>query len=692
MKLRIVCRSYGGENTKNRPAYYSKLLALHSLLRAAAAADAEIVFLNDGPVPADRLDLMREAGEIHTLPGVGMRRSYTTALRLPSERGWPDEDLVWFSEDDYLYTPDAFVRLLAAAGQLPADYFALYAGTDDMPVAPGIEEMPTPKGWDPGAPLDVDGQRWQRTMSTASTFGARVGALRTDLPIFLQALLPHRNMLRDHDTCVVYQGYEPHHWSRLGRDAIGRSGGSARDRLREAVLVPFKAALNLRSHRLPAHRRTLLAAVPNLATHLEVEQLSPGRDWEQVAEDTRRWLGGRGEGAAITNGTAGQKFPTGPRILVVETSLRDNGGLRVSLENARRWQASGAPTAVAVLQDVDDGRSAVPDPSVPVRFMSRRGHRFRTAWPAALTRLVRAARRSDVVLCGSEIGFGLLLGYAAARIARRPFAVLVQADLDEAIETWVSGPLRRPTRWVHARIDAAVCVSDSVVSGVVANGLPAERTHVVVNGIDVARVRGLAGLGPVPDVVDPGLEPDDPQDARRVPVVANGRLSPQKDFELLIRAHAQILRSGVEHRLLIMGEGPSRPRLEALVAELDLAGSVELPGHVDNPYLHISTAGLFVLSSRSEGMPLTLLEALAVGVPIVATRCGTGTETLLADGEYGELVPVGSVDALAGAIEKHLRDTDELRKRAARGPHRASAFDVGRSARSTLAVMAGLVR
>ncbi len=247
---------------------------------------------------------------------------------------------------------------------------------------------------------------------------------------------------------------------------------------------------------------------------------------------------------------------------------------------------------------------------------------------------------------------------------------------------------------MHAHSDAAVCVTDSLVSGVVANGLPPSKTHVVLNGIDVARVRELAGLdglsstgaGERGTTATPGGPVGTGRDSLPT-VVGNGRLHRQKDFALLVRAHARARADGFEHRLVLMGEGPARPELEGLVAELGVDDSVEFPGFAENPYPQIAAADVFVLSSRMEGMPLTLLEALAVGAPIIATRCGTGPETLLDGGKYGDLVPVGSIDDMAGALERHLRDPQPLRIRALGGPRQALAFDVDSSARTIIRIL-----
>jgi len=132
-------------------------------------------------------------------------------------------------------------------------------------------------------------------------------------------------------------------------------------------------------------------------------------------------------------------------------------------------------------------------------------------------------------------------------------------------------------------------------------------------------------------------------------VLGMGRLAASKDFQTLIRSFAGV-RKKMAVKLLIIGEGDQRQDLEKLVRELDLEADVRLPGFVQNPYPLLKRASVFVLSSRWEGLPNALLEALAVGTPVVATDCPSGPAEILENGKYGKLVPVGDVVALSEAI------------------------------------------
>ncbi|MEZ5628307.1 MAG: glycosyltransferase, partial [Rhodocyclaceae bacterium] len=132
-------------------------------------------------------------------------------------------------------------------------------------------------------------------------------------------------------------------------------------------------------------------------------------------------------------------------------------------------------------------------------------------------------------------------------------------------------------------------------------------------------------------------------------VLAAGRLTEQKDFPTLVRAFA-VLRRAQPARLVILGDGRQRKKLEALAAELGVADDIDLPGFTPNPYAWMAKANLFVLSSAWEGSPNVLTEALALGVPSVATDCPSGPREVLAGGRFGALVPVGDAAGLGQAM------------------------------------------
>jgi glycosyltransferase involved in cell wall biosynthesis len=141
-----------------------------------------------------------------------------------------------------------------------------------------------------------------------------------------------------------------------------------------------------------------------------------------------------------------------------------------------------------------------------------------------------------------------------------------------------------------------------------------------------------------------------------VPVILGvGELCARKDFSTLIKAFARV-RALRPCRLLVLGEGRQRQHLEGLVSHLNLEGSVSLPGFAKNPFPFMQRASLLVLSSICEGLPVALVEALALGTPVVATDCPSGPREILADGHYGPLTPVGDEAGLAEAMMRTLDD------------------------------------
>jgi glycosyltransferase involved in cell wall biosynthesis len=154
----------------------------------------------------------------------------------------------------------------------------------------------------------------------------------------------------------------------------------------------------------------------------------------------------------------------------------------------------------------------------------------------------------------------------------------------------------------------------------------------------------------------------------KTPIILGvGRLVPSKDFPTLLKAFAHLHRQQPA-RLLILGEGRKRASLEALASELGIVEDVSFPGFEPNPYAFMSRASVFVLSSAWEGLPNALIEALACGCPVVSTNCPSGPQEILANGDFGPLVPVGDDRALAEAILhtlEHPPNAERLRARAA---------------------------
>jgi glycosyltransferase involved in cell wall biosynthesis len=144
-------------------------------------------------------------------------------------------------------------------------------------------------------------------------------------------------------------------------------------------------------------------------------------------------------------------------------------------------------------------------------------------------------------------------------------------------------------------------------------------------------------------------------------ILGVGRLTHQKDFATLLRAFARV-RKEVVCRLVILGEGDERARLQALAEELGVRRDVDLPGFVENPYAYMARAAIFVLSSRYEGLPNVLIEALACGVPVVSTDCPSGPREILLDGDAGVLIPVGDHDKMAQEIIHVLWDQGRARR------------------------------
>ena len=207
-------------------------------------------------------------------------------------------------------------------------------------------------------------------------------------------------------------------------------------------------------------------------------------------------------------------------------------------------------------------------------------------------------------------------------------------------------------RFFYPRFDAVVCQSTDMRNDLVNEfGFPAAKTVVIHNPVDVERIRPLAAQ-PLPDDVESDFAGSR---TARIHLVAAGRLVPQKGFDLLIKALAHC--AARRMTVTIVGEGPLRESLERLAADNGVGQQVRFVGFQRNPYPFLARADAFVLSSRFEGFPNVVLEALACGTPVIATPAPGGVTEII-EGIAGCLLATEiSAAALARELERFVKGT-----------------------------------
>ncbi|MFO7840277.1 MAG: glycosyltransferase [Desulfosalsimonadaceae bacterium] len=311
-----------------------------------------------------------------------------------------------------------------------------------------------------------------------------------------------------------------------------------------------------------------------------------------------------------------------------------------------------------------------------VRTVDLGASRVITALPALIRYLKR--ERPGSMLCA--LYHANVVAVWARRLSRVPARLVISERNHFSVSTANSGSRRRKLiayfmRRAYPKADCIVSVSIGVAEDLAAAlGLPAEKIKVIYNPVVT------------PDLIESSRKPvDHPWFAVEEPpiILGCGRLCPQKNFSLLIRAFAE-LRKKREARLMILGEGPLRQQLEALVRELGMEHDITLPGFVDNPYAYMSKTSLFVLSSDWEGLPGVLIQAMACGAPVVSTDCPSGPSEILENGRWGRLVPPGDENALTEAMNAAIEETsypDVTR--------RAADFDAHRAVDKYLEVLTG---
>jgi glycosyltransferase involved in cell wall biosynthesis len=359
------------------------------------------------------------------------------------------------------------------------------------------------------------------------------------------------------------------------------------------------------------------------------------------------------------------------RIVHVLPSLAVGGQERVALDLARRQLEEGHRVRVIALDPRAGGpvADALGAAGIATLAVPKLGP---TIDPSLPLRLAWRLRGADIVHTHGPLA--LVYGATAGRLAGAA-VVHTKHGADP-------GPLRRAAirRAAASLVDAYVAVSEATAALARAHrDVSDARLVVVPNGVDLRR------FGPDPRArAAVRRELGVPEGAWLVGTV--GRLVDVKDQALLVRAAS---RAG--HDLLLVGDGPERAALERLVAKLGAHSRVRFAGErADVPRL-LAALDLFALTSRSEGLPLVLPEAMATGLPVVATRVG-GVPQVVDDGETGFLVDPGDEPALVARLEDFAADPTRARAFGARARGVALArFSLGRMASAYEALYRSLV-
>jgi glycosyltransferase involved in cell wall biosynthesis len=350
-----------------------------------------------------------------------------------------------------------------------------------------------------------------------------------------------------------------------------------------------------------------------------------------------------------------------PTVIHVVLTLTPGGTERLVIELCTRLKYVVRPV-VCCLDESGVWSNKLTDQGIPVHALERRpGFHPSLAW-----RVARLARRyrASVLHCHHYSPF--VYGVLAGRLARDLSLVFTEhgrlSDAPPSVKRRVMNPILGS---LPARLFA---VSADLKRHMVAEGFAERRIHVLHNGIDVGlrpstadRERARHGLGLVPDEFVCGTV---------------GRLDPVKHLTMLVEAHAALRSTGASVHLVVVGGGAEQGALEQLVRRWGTADTVRFIGHRDDVRNLLPALDVYVNCSLHEGISLTILEAMAAALPVIATRVG-GNPEVVVDGETGLLVSTRATESLTQALVILMRDAGKRQQMGDAGRRRVErAFDI----------------
>lgn len=341
------------------------------------------------------------------------------------------------------------------------------------------------------------------------------------------------------------------------------------------------------------------------------------------------------------------------RVAFLMDQFGGGGGQRSAITSAAAMAEAGVSVVVLAARS---GNYADDIPGqIPNRILA-------PSWPhpfgilALVARLRRSVRSFDIdvlIVSGFSVGRLTLLAHAVGLLGDIKVVVVerntLSVDLQDRFPRRLArGLVRQASRWLYQRADTVVGVSDGVARDLETTlALPHHSVTTIVNPVDRARIAAAVEEAPPEHLVSKFLR------LTRPIIISSGRLVAQKAHEDLIASFAALPPSQ-RGSLVILGEGPRRSELRQQAERTGVAPHVWMPGFVENPWWFIARADVFALTSRWEGNPRALLEALACGLPVVSTDCPSGPREILANISRSRLVEMGDRPAITRAISELL--------------------------------------
>jgi glycosyltransferase involved in cell wall biosynthesis len=342
-------------------------------------------------------------------------------------------------------------------------------------------------------------------------------------------------------------------------------------------------------------------------------------------------------------GETSMKQPRHQKLALFLPSLRGGGAERVMLVLAKAFADKGVRVDLLLGKAEGPLLAQVPERIRVTDFNKR--HVVRCV--PALTAYLRREKPGSLLSAMGHVNFAALV---AKRLACSTTRVAISVHNSPSKVKGGHVTKRQLLVWamrkLHVHADAVIAVSQG-----------AAHDYAEVMRLPKRSVRVIYNPAIDPDVFSKANHRADHawfEDGKSAIALAAGRLTRQKDYPTLIKAFAKV-HEATGARLIILGEGEEKEGLQRLILTLGLSNVISLPGFLPNPYPFMRSADVFVLSSAWEGFGLVLVEAMALGTPVVSVDCPWGPAEILEDGRWGDLVPLGDIDALALAMIKNLK-------------------------------------